>query len=160
MTGLEPAASCSQSRRATNCATPRYKTSLVVIDKLSAGYRGILGFAASCGSQNCILAIRSHNFDRYANKSSLSLPQAAVRFVAQSRRAVSCATPQYNKNYLIILLCLWVFFKGVHTGLFFVFLNYLSFSFIFFCFLCYSLFLYQDHIIPPIIPTPRTPKAT
>jgi len=73
---------------------------------------------------------------------------------------VSCATPQYNKNYLIILLCLWVFFKGVHTGLFFVFLNYLSFSFIFFCFLCYSLFLYQDHIIPPIIPTPRTPKAT
>ena len=24
VTGLEPAASCSQSRRATNCATPRY----------------------------------------------------------------------------------------------------------------------------------------
>ena len=25
MTGFEPAASCSQSRRATNCATPRYE---------------------------------------------------------------------------------------------------------------------------------------
>ena len=24
VTGLEPAASCSQSKRATNCATPRY----------------------------------------------------------------------------------------------------------------------------------------
>ena len=24
VTGLEPAASCSQSRRATNCATPRF----------------------------------------------------------------------------------------------------------------------------------------
>ena len=25
VTGLEPAASCSQSKRATNCATPRYR---------------------------------------------------------------------------------------------------------------------------------------
>ena len=25
VTGLEPAASCSQSKRATNCATPRYE---------------------------------------------------------------------------------------------------------------------------------------
>ena len=48
MTGLEPAASCSQSRRATNCATSRYE--------IVRWNCGILGFAASCGARNDLLA--------------------------------------------------------------------------------------------------------
>ena len=37
--GLEPPASCSQSRRATNCATPRY----AVLARMSACQRGGYG---------------------------------------------------------------------------------------------------------------------
>ena len=39
VTGLEPAASCSQSTRATNCATPRYLVSIQRIISCAARYR-------------------------------------------------------------------------------------------------------------------------
>ena len=42
----------------------------------------------------------SLNFDRYANKSSLSLPLAAVGFVAQSRRATKLRYTPIRTFYL------------------------------------------------------------
>ncbi len=43
-TGLEPATSCSQGRRATNCATPRFVTSL----QWDSNPHGLVGSQVSC----------------------------------------------------------------------------------------------------------------
>ena len=55
VTGLEPAASCSQSRRATTCATPRYfYINFFLISLFSS-----LLCPPSCGSRNLFGSIMS-----------------------------------------------------------------------------------------------------
>ena len=44
VTGLEPAASCSQSKRATNCATPRYLVLVGALNELSRDAFSIANF--------------------------------------------------------------------------------------------------------------------
>jgi len=61
----------SQSRRAVNCATSR--------NRIVSYPCGILGFAASCGARNHLLAFTSRDFDRYAILASLTRPQDALR---------------------------------------------------------------------------------
>ena len=61
--GLEPPASCSQSRRATNCATPRYIFDCFVILLQFAGcHPRHPRFAPPCGSRNSLLAVRFAEF--------------------------------------------------------------------------------------------------
>ncbi len=47
VTGLEPAASCSQSRRATNCATPRFIYYITQAEKRQEKFAEILIFLIS-----------------------------------------------------------------------------------------------------------------
>ena len=97
VTGFEPATSCSQSRRAANCATPRYNYRLLnCFDKM------VKSLLCSPGLRNCCAALclaRIALF-RCASSTSLYLPPAAVGFVTQSRRAANCATPRYNYRLL------------------------------------------------------------
>ena len=44
VTGFEPAASCSQSRRATNCATPRFFAVDATANNTVLYYNGVLPF--------------------------------------------------------------------------------------------------------------------
>ena len=91
VTGLEPAASCSQSRRATNCATPRYSIA-ALFEIVEAGALPLAVPQNFCGV--CL-----EIFDRCAAKSSLYPPQAAPGFCA------NCAAPRYDfHNYNIIAL--------------------------------------------------------
>ncbi len=53
---------------------------------------------ASCGSQNCLLALASHNFDRYAISYFLYLPQAAVVLDAQSRNLLCSQKKEHQQN--------------------------------------------------------------
>ena len=80
VTGLEPAASCSQSRRATNCATPRYSA---FQNKIKAG-------ALPLAVPKIFFGKSLENFDRGAAKSSLYPPQEALGFCA------NCAAPRYS----------------------------------------------------------------
>ena len=92
MTGFEPAASCSQSRRATNCATPRYSIWLFFSQRrfialLCPPSCKIVAHAAPKGTPCALFCC--------ASSGSLHLPPAAVAFVTQSRRATNCATPRF-----------------------------------------------------------------
>ena len=86
VTGLEPAASCSQSRRATNCATPRY----------SAFQNIIKAGALPLAVPKIFFGKSLENFDRGAAKSSLYPPQEALGFCA------NCAAPQYLLTALLL----------------------------------------------------------
>ncbi len=86
VTGLEPAASCSQSRRATNCATPRYSA---FQNKIKAG-------ALPLAVPKIFFGKSLENFDRGAAKSSLYPPQEALGFCA------NCATPRYLLTALLL----------------------------------------------------------
>ena len=97
VTGFEPATSCSQSRRAANCATPRYNYRLLnCFDKM------VKVLLCSPGLRNCraALCLARIALFRCASSTSLYLPPAAVGFVTQSRRAANCATPRYNYRLL------------------------------------------------------------
>ena len=92
MTGFEPATSCSQSRRATICATSRFIVFL-------CGEKYVTKSALSA-----LLAVpetRFAYFDRCAKPTFLIPLQAAVGRFAQSRRATICATSR--KSYLNII---------------------------------------------------------
>ena len=66
VTGLEPAASCSQSRRATTCATPRYfYINFFLISLFSS-----LLCPPSCGSRNLFGSIVSLNIPTAAPKNA------------------------------------------------------------------------------------------
>ena len=83
VTGLEPAASCSQSKRATNCATPRCKMLLRIYV-----YPTIMLWSPSCGARNAPARCSLRRISTAAPKSpSLHPPQAAVGLFAQSKRA-------------------------------------------------------------------------
>ena len=121
MTGFEPAASCSQSRRATNCATPGYSVYLSgwsYSPKASALptalHPEIFSFAPTilaqlltflpaclarpaCGPRKNPRAVRLLDFfDRGACSASLHPPPAALGFAPQSAGATNCATPRYE----------------------------------------------------------------
>ena len=86
MTGFEPAASCSQSRRATNCATPGYEIfqlwsnmwSRSFFDQLQARGKVLSG----------LLSQGFPGFPRAETRTRVSR--------SQSRRATNCATPGYG----------------------------------------------------------------
>ena len=66
VTGLEPAASCSQSRRATTCATPRYfYINFFLISLFSS-----LLCPPSCGSRNLFGSIVSLDIPTAAPKNA------------------------------------------------------------------------------------------
>ena len=109
MRGLEPRASCSQSRRATNCATPRYEV---------VGLPG--GFSQSKRATNCatpgyeVFQLWSNMgstpvFDQFPARGKTPSALASQSFPgfwrsvartpasrSQSKRATNCATPGYE----------------------------------------------------------------
>ena len=126
VTGFEPAASCSQSRRATNCATPGYfvilfgwsyspkpgaiPTSLYPDIQFLPLYHG--------GEENqrffCLWSFMWSNPLLYRFQQSKKIPQtqvsqgfAAFRLTlsriqprhSQSKRATNCATPRYGIHF-------------------------------------------------------------
>ena len=82
-TGLEPAASCSQSKRATKLRHASLCNCVCLI------YRGTkVALVALLRFPKFLCALERHrNFDRYAISPSLYLPPAAVRLNAQIKRA-------------------------------------------------------------------------
>ena len=66
VTGLEPAASCSQSRRATTCATPRY----FYINFFLVSLFSSLLCPPSCGSRNLFVSIVSLDIPTAAPKNA------------------------------------------------------------------------------------------
>ena len=66
VTGLEPAASCSQSRRATTCATPRY----FYINFYLISLFSTLLCPPSCGSRNLFGSIMSLDIPTAAPKNA------------------------------------------------------------------------------------------
>jgi hypothetical protein len=51
-TGLEPATSCSQSTRATNCATPRHRCEISLVSKNNFGSQSMFWFESDLGKKN------------------------------------------------------------------------------------------------------------
>ena len=88
VTGFEPAASCSQSRRATSCATPGY----LLCFRFCGRPFGHCFARPGCGARRR-LACAHPPFDRCPSVPSLLPPPAALGHAAQSRRATNCATP-------------------------------------------------------------------
>ena len=83
---LELPTSCSQSRRATNCATPRFFIKLFPQGEMITA---LPKAGATLAVPEIVRSLfTSHNFDRYANKRSLPRPQDAFACVA------NCATPR------------------------------------------------------------------
>ena len=122
VTGFEPAASCSQSRRATNCATPGYLVSirLVVFSQTTRatncanpGFlviqfctrcgqtcgQAVFLTTSTCGGSACIAGV-----SRDCGHGIFRLEGGATR--SQSKRATNCATPR-NYSFLLFarLLC-------------------------------------------------------
>ena len=93
VTGLEPAASCSQSRRATTCATPRY----FYINSFLISLFSSLLCPPSCGSRNLFGSIVS-----------LDIPTAApknARFFCHRQRSRFCPKQaRYHLRYTSIFL--------------------------------------------------------
>ena len=93
VTGLEPAASCSQSRRATTCATPRY----FYINFFLISLFPSLLCPPSCGSRNLFGSIVS-----------LDIPTAApknARFFCHRQRSRFCPKQaRYHLRYTSIFL--------------------------------------------------------
>ena len=86
MQGLEPWASCSQSKRATNCATPGYKIFQLWSNMWSTPF-----FDQLPAMGKVLSAQVSQGFPGF--------PRATARTWAsrsQSRRATNCATPRYE----------------------------------------------------------------
>ena len=86
MRGLEPRASCSQSKRATNCATPGYE-----IFQLWSNMWSTPIFDQLPATGKVLSAQLSQGFPGF--------PRAVARTRAsrsQSRRATNCATPRYE----------------------------------------------------------------
>ena len=87
--GLEPWASCSQSKRATNCANPGF---LVIEFCARCGQtcgHGDFLTTSTCGGSACIAGV-----SRDCGHSVFRLEGGATR--SQSRRATNCATPRYE----------------------------------------------------------------
>ena len=101
MTGLEPAASCSQSRRATTCATPRYfYFNFFLISLFSS-----LLCPPSCGSRNLFGSIVSSTFRPLRLKTLAFSATGSAHVFAQSRRATTCAAPRYFYiNFFLVSL--------------------------------------------------------
>ncbi len=93
---------CSQSRRATTCATPRY----VYINFYLLFLFSSLLCPPSCGSRNLIGSIVSLDIPTAAPKNARFLcHRQRSRFFAQSRRATTCATPRYVYiNFYLLFL--------------------------------------------------------
>ena len=94
MTGFEPAASCSQSRRATNCANPGF---LVIQFCTRCGQtcgHGDFLTTSTCGGSACIAGVSrdcGHGIFWFERGASCS----------QSKRATNCANP----GFLVIEFC-------------------------------------------------------
>ncbi len=121
MTGFEPAASCSQSRRATNCATPGYEVVgwpgriLPKLARYQLRYTRIFSFlhdttqekkkqvfrvcGRRCGQARFCGGSSGGGFPPQATvprTSGLSLSGEWIGSLSsQSRRATNCATPGY-----------------------------------------------------------------
>ena len=107
--GLEPRASCSQSRRATNCATPRYKIVELPGRFLPKQARYQLRYTRLW---NCFVCGLSCGLGRFLTSGFAEMVPAYGSVPAscgvavlsswmggicyQSRRATSCATPGYG----------------------------------------------------------------
>ncbi len=95
VTGFEPAASCSQSRRATDCATPGY--SIIQIRNSEQSPRRSALSARVAGPEKIFaLSLLLDFFDRCPCSASLFPPLAALGSATQSRRATDCAKPGYS----------------------------------------------------------------
>ena len=84
--GLEPRASCSQSRRATNCATPRYE-----IFQLWSNMGSTPVFDQLPAMGKTPFALASQRFPGFWGNAART---PASR--SQSKRATDCATPGYG----------------------------------------------------------------
>ena len=83
---------CSQSRRATTCATPRY----FYINFFLISLFPSLLCPPSCGSRNLFGSIMSLDIPTATPKNArFFCHRQRSRFFAQSRRATTCATPRY-----------------------------------------------------------------
>ena len=88
VTGFEPAASCSQSRRATNCANPGF---LVIEFCARCGQtcgQAVFLTTSTCGGSACIAGV-----SRDCGHGIFRLEGGATR--SQSKRATNCANPGF-----------------------------------------------------------------
>ena len=100
MEGFEPPASCSQSRRATNCATPGYSVfypaGRILPKNRGARWMPFPDPARNTLFQRCTYGCRRARMLRYAGRSSAStLPTAGIfPFCTPRRRGCLCFSPR------------------------------------------------------------------
>ena len=96
MKRLELPTSCSQSRRATNCATPRLS------DFVNFLFGTCFGRPLAVPKICLPLGLRA-NFDRCAIKHFASSSTGRARVLCPKRRATNCATPRIAFSQRVIL---------------------------------------------------------